>query len=213
MCALKAAVLDLNPLGDPVLELLLARGGQHTLPVTVVEGVLGNVPAGSCPDGQVAVVVIAVVAVEQGFGSLCIWEVRRLHLVVLGLFIALAVLVGALVHNVSSLRCARFDLEAVAPATPFGGSAPVKELSPCGSVADTFHSGDGDVHLPCVKLSDEAPLGFFPCFVKRVGGNSHFLTGHRLYGIIACQNVLHGDNPYHIQKHGSCRFLATHRYE
>ena len=100
MCALKAAVLDLNPLGDPALEFLLACCGQHTLPVSVVEDVLGDVPTGSCPAGQVAVVVIAVVAVEQGFGSLCVWEGRRLHFVVLGLFLALAVPVGVLVHKV-----------------------------------------------------------------------------------------------------------------
>ena len=30
--------------------------------------------------------------------------------------------------------------------------------------------------------------------LKRVGGNSHFLTGHSLYGIAAGKNVLHGDN-------------------
>lgn len=50
-------------------------------------------------------------------------QLRASYLVVLGLFLALAVPVGVFVHNVSSLRCARLDLEAVAPATPFGVSA------------------------------------------------------------------------------------------
>ena len=74
---LKAAVLDLDSFGDAPLKFGLARGGQYTVAVSVLEAVSRHVRAAPRPAGQVAVVVVAVVAVEQRPGGLGVFESRR----------------------------------------------------------------------------------------------------------------------------------------
>src|SRR5699024_5216419 len=70
------------PFGDPPLKFILTRGGQHTVAVSVLAGVSRHIPAAPRPAGQIAVVVVAVVAVEQRLGGFGVFESRCLHFVV-----------------------------------------------------------------------------------------------------------------------------------
>ena len=81
----------MDSFGDAPLKFGLARGGQYTVAVSVLEAVSRHVRAAPRPAGQIAVVVVAVVAVEQRPGGLGVFESRRLHLVVEGLCFAVGI--------------------------------------------------------------------------------------------------------------------------